>query len=352
MMPVRRSLKFVVQRFAKAEKEITVPAKYVYLDIVGFTHGRSVESQSYLVDTLNRFVRCAIRNSNAKGNRLILLPTGDGVCVVILDKSAYDVHILIGLDILDQVEKHNSQTQNDMHKFHVRIGINENVDNLVNDINDRMNIAGAGINMGRRIMDLADDSQILVGQTVYETLRQRDKYPTSFRSYQTHVKHGVTLTVYQFVASGHPGLNVNIPDHFAKPAATKLSELAAYYMAHAMKNRDFFIATESHKRRAASVQLYFLAMDSVNETHTTQFSSPYNPMTLASDSGTEEQFKQYDALPFWINAEFQNLVSKLFSDYSTCFVDYLMIFVSDEGKNKLKTEQPNIWSQFELDKYA
>ena len=68
-----------------------------------------------------------------------------------------------------------------MRKFDVRIGVNENVDNLIFDINDRANLTGAGINYARRIMDYADGGNILISQTVYERLSQREKYLEKFK---------------------------------------------------------------------------------------------------------------------------------------------------------------------------
>jgi hypothetical protein len=32
----------------------TIPAKYIYLDVVGFTHNRSVEAQADIVHTVNK----------------------------------------------------------------------------------------------------------------------------------------------------------------------------------------------------------------------------------------------------------------------------------------------------------
>ena len=78
-----------------------------------------------------------------------------------------------------------------MRKFHVRIGINENVDNLIIDINGKLNVAGSGINMSQRIMSCCDGGQILISQTVYEFLSAREEYMNLFKVYPATGKHNV-----------------------------------------------------------------------------------------------------------------------------------------------------------------
>lgn len=96
----------------------------------------------------------------------------------------------------------------------MRIGINAGIDNLVIDINDQRNIAGAGISMASRIMGVADGNQILVGQTVFETLRYRDKYMSAFKPFRARIKHNMHIQVYQFISEGFAGLNTNTPSTF------------------------------------------------------------------------------------------------------------------------------------------
>lgn len=40
---------------------VTIPAKYVFLDVVDFSRGRSVEAQSDIVQALNQLVNGALR---------------------------------------------------------------------------------------------------------------------------------------------------------------------------------------------------------------------------------------------------------------------------------------------------
>src|SRR5262245_5540403 len=115
-----------------------VPVKYIFLDVVGFTHNRSVETQSDIVRSLNAIVKASIQANGIPEENQILIPTGDGICVALLNldcltevESPYDSHLRIALDILARLDEYNSQAQGDDHKFQIRIGVNENVDNVI-----------------------------------------------------------------------------------------------------------------------------------------------------------------------------------------------------------------------------
>ena len=47
-------------------------------------------------------------------------------------------------------------------------------------------------------MDLADARTILVGQTVFERLNQRESYFGKFVEYPAVVRHGAEISVFQF----------------------------------------------------------------------------------------------------------------------------------------------------------
>lgn len=49
------------------------------------------------------------------------------------------------------------------------------MNNIVFDINGHRNVAGAGVNLAQRIMSPADETQVLMGQPVYEVLMHRER---------------------------------------------------------------------------------------------------------------------------------------------------------------------------------
>jgi class 3 adenylate cyclase len=194
---------------------VDVAAKYIFLDIVGFTHARFTEAQADIVKQLNEIVSETIKRKSISDDKRIFLPTGDGICIALLGvENPFDIHIQIALTILDLLNTYNASAQSDVRRFQVRIGIDANTDTLVADINNQQNIAGAGISMASRIMNLADGNQILVGETVYNVLRHREKYTSAFKAFQATVKHNTQMSVYQFISPDYEGLNIAPPTHF------------------------------------------------------------------------------------------------------------------------------------------
>lgn len=227
----------------------TTPAKHIFLDVVSFTHKRSVEAQSEIVHNLNRIVETSLDELSIDREKIIFLPTGDGICIALLNiEEPYDVHVEVATGIIRGVHRHSQVERDEMRRFSVRIGINANIDNIVTDINKRKNLAGAGINMAARIMNTADGNQIIVGESVFDTLRDREKYMHSFKSHVATVKHGLTLRVYQLVDAKFVGLNTETPKEFEfgeKPQDRKLppfSQKIAYYLALLIKYKSIVIA--------------------------------------------------------------------------------------------------------------
>lgn len=186
--------------------------KYVFLDVVGYSR-RIVEIQARIISALNEIVRAALDEYTIGGTDRVLIPTGDGLCIGLLTATDdnYDLPVRVALSILRRLAKHNEHSGED-DSFQVRIGIDQNVDNLVTDINGNLNVAGTGINMAARIMDLADSNQILVSQTVHSELYTRELYHSKLRKLPVvNVKHGVPLQVFQYVQEDFPGLDCNLP---------------------------------------------------------------------------------------------------------------------------------------------
>ena len=129
----------------------------------------------------------------------IFLPTGDGICVAILDKDApHDCHLKIALEVLRNVREANEAETRVERRFEIRVGLNENTDSVVTDINASRNVAGYGINYAQRVMSQADGGQILVTSNVFTVLNPREDYRDAFRHFQATAKGNIVLDVYQF----------------------------------------------------------------------------------------------------------------------------------------------------------
>jgi len=355
MSPIESSK---VLKYSNQSAEVTsVSVKYIFLDIVKFTQGRSVEAQSDIVKTLNKIVNSAVKAFEVSDENLIYLPTGDGICISLLYiEIPYDIHIRIALDILNKIYTYNQNIKDPMRQFEVRIGINANVDNVIIDINQNRNIAGSGVNTAQRVMSIADGGQILVGQTVFETLRFREKYMNAFKRYETAVKHNEKLIVYQYIEDGHEGLNIGIPYQFEEESHLgnkRLTKLAAYYFLHSMYNRKFFSKKlNTTDAVIGTVLLWCLATDSVSESEATDIKPPTLITWKAGKASFEEQFEYYSSIDMRINwSLFRLIVQYELQSYEKYFERNASIdwrFITQEGKEKLKREFPNILKQFDL----
>lgn len=253
--------------------------KYVFLDVVKFSK-KYAEAQSDIVRQLNKLTSQALDEHQITQDDCILIPTGDGMCIAFLlhNKIPYDIHIQTALTILRLLSGYDKETEDESRKFEIRIGIHENTDIIVNDINNRRNVAGAGINMTSRIMDKADGNQILVSQTVYEELQPSENYADKFKSYPATAKHGLKFQVFQYLEDCE-GLNKDCPSEFApkeiKPTEVVLSIANAYYPAHCIQQKDFIIENYE-KSESLIILIWYLAKDSVGKSESTTL-SPYEP---------------------------------------------------------------------------
>jgi class 3 adenylate cyclase len=349
-------------------KARTVPAKYIYLDVVGFSRGRSVEAQTDIVHSMNEIVGnavvnhvgSAVANNQVPEDKVIYLPTGDGICIAVLNiEDPYDIHMQIALDILKRLRDYNEATTDAQRKFQVRIGINSNTDNLVQDINGNRNVAGAGINIAQRVMSLADGNQILVSQSVFDTLHVREFYMPLFRSYQTHVKHNTPIEVHQFIDPASPGLDTNIPSAFKPLEQTiektepKLSLIVACYFALAIKHREFFLQHKGGLFAIKVISLWMLAGDSASEIQAKGLSSHLRHAYNAYDDGDisfEELFTYYSQLNDGIAYVFAELISSCYLfKHVNYFEDFHMWLINPKGIEKLRREWPEVWNRFSLE---
>lgn len=331
-------------------------SKYIFLDVVKFSK-RSAEAQSDIVGQLNRIVNQALELYK-KEDDCILIPTGDGMCIASINPNQpYDVHIQIALHILALLNEYNEAEKKEQRRFQVRIGINQNTDILVTDINKRRNIAGAGINIASRIMDKADGGQILVSQTVYDELQPSEQYMHKFKSFDAYGKHGLRFPVHQYIDDGCVGLNCKTPSEFIKKESqeSKLPIIVAFYFAHALKQKEFLANKQGHGQNDYSliVLLWFLALDSKGEAEAIDI-SPYHPKIYGEGKlELDEVFDYYNSIDFYtINTLASFILGKL-SEFESCLsksgYGYGLLFTNDKGKQKLKKEWPDIWNEFDLD---
>ncbi len=190
----------------------TARVKYVFLDIVGYTKGRSVDDQLDVISYLNRIVFESLEAQHIKQKDRVVLCTGDGMCIALIQvRPPLDIHLSLGLQILKGIYQHNEGMPCEPQQFQVRIGLNENDDNIITDFNGKKSVAGAGINTAERIMANGEGGHILVSQAVCSSLQPRRKYSDCFRECEFLTKHNEKQTVFQYIGTDEQGLNKNPP---------------------------------------------------------------------------------------------------------------------------------------------
>lgn len=190
-------------------------ATYIFLDIVGFTRpDRTVQTRLRIIELLSSMVKESVAKYISNGTEKLYIPTGDGICIVLLDVDRHpELPLLIALQILSEIEAFNRSIPIKSRRFEVRIGIDANTDTLIKDINDRPNMAGTGINRASRILDLAGPNQILLGIGPSSRIAGREGFEDDkFLPFEREVKHSHRLLFCQFTDNEKfPFLNVEKP---------------------------------------------------------------------------------------------------------------------------------------------
>jgi TolB-like protein/Tfp pilus assembly protein PilF len=172
-------------------------AHVLFLDIVGYSK-LLIDEQSEALHELNEIVRNteAARQTEAAG-QLIYLPTGDGMALVFTRSVEDPVECALQL----------SQALRAQPSLAIRMGIHSGPVHHVADVNQRDNIAGAGINIAQRVMDCGDAGHILVSKRVADDLAQYRRWqPYLHELGDFEVKHGVVISVVNLYADvvGNP----------------------------------------------------------------------------------------------------------------------------------------------------
>src|SRR5438067_3654848 len=168
-----------------AEEQTRLQIGHVlFIDIVGYSKSL-VNQQSELLRELNGVVSGTRQFCESEAQqKLIRLPTGDGMALVFRDSP--EAPAQCALEIARALKEHP--------RIALRMGIHSGPVNEVTDVNQRQNIAGAGINMAQRVMECGDAGHILVSKHVTEDLEQHDRWrPLLHELGSCEVKHGVRI---------------------------------------------------------------------------------------------------------------------------------------------------------------
>ena len=195
---------------SEIKKEIELEIAHVlFIDIVGYSKLLIDEQRDYS-HTLNEVVRetDSFRAADAAG-KLTRLPTGDGMALVFA--TTPDAPVSCALQVSKALRSHP--------ELRVRMGIHSGPVSGITDVNDRSNVAGAGINLAQRVMDCGDAGHILLSKHVADDLEQyRQWRPHLHDLGDCEVKHDVRVHVVNLYTEevGNP----EAPEKFQQAKAT------------------------------------------------------------------------------------------------------------------------------------
>src|SRR5438270_1069545 len=161
-------------------------AHVLFTDIVGYSK-LSINDQHAAVEELNQIVRASEQFQRAEAaNRLLKIPTGDGMALVFY--TSPEAPAQCAVEISRALKEHP--------RLQLRMGIHSGPVSGVVDVNERANLAGAGLNLAQRMMDCGDAGHILLSKHVAEDLEEYEQWrPLLHDLGLCEVKHGVRVSV-------------------------------------------------------------------------------------------------------------------------------------------------------------
>jgi TolB-like protein/Tfp pilus assembly protein PilF len=185
---------------AGAKKEIQLEIAHVlFIDIVGYSK-LSISEQHAAVEELTQIVRTSEQFQKTEaGNRLLKIPTGDGMALVFY--TSPEAPAQCAVEITRALKEHS--------RLQLRMGIHSGPVSGVVDVNNRPNLAGAGLNVAQRVMDCGDAGHILLSKHVAEDLEEYEQWrPLLHDLGACEVKHGVRVGVANLYSDevGNPQL--------------------------------------------------------------------------------------------------------------------------------------------------
>src|SRR2546425_10861954 len=161
-------------------------AHVLFIDIVGYSK-LSINEQHAAVDQLTQIVRASEQFQRAEAaSRLTRIPTGDGMALAFY--TSPEAPVQCAVEISRALKEHP--------RLQLRMGIHSGPVGGLVDVNERANLAGAGLNMAHRVMDCGDAGHILLSKRVAEDLEEYEKWRSLLHDLGScEVKHGVRVSV-------------------------------------------------------------------------------------------------------------------------------------------------------------
>jgi TolB-like protein/Tfp pilus assembly protein PilF len=203
----------------------------LFMDLVGYSK-LLLDEQRELLERLTEIVRSTeqVRAAETADN-LIQLPAGDGMALVFFNSPEAPVQCAI------EIGKKLKQYP----QIKLRMGIHSGPINEVRDVNDRANVAGAGINIAQRVMDCGDAGHILLSKRVAEDLAHSRKWrPYLHDLGECAVKHGVPIFIVNLYTDEIG--NAQLPEKFKQWQSEQAAQAASGFPSAARRRAVLTVA--------------------------------------------------------------------------------------------------------------
>jgi TolB-like protein/cytochrome c-type biogenesis protein CcmH/NrfG len=189
-------------------------AHVLFVDIVAYSK-LLINEQRESLRELNQVFRNtdAFRVAEA-AEKLICLPTGDGMALAFT--STPDAPVRCALQASKALLGHP--------ELKIRMGVHSGPVSGMTDLNERSNVAGAGINIAQRVMDCGDAGHILLSKRVAEDLAQYRHWQLYLHDLgECEVKHGEIISLVNLYNDevGNPQLPTKLATSHAVHAAAQ-----------------------------------------------------------------------------------------------------------------------------------
>jgi tetratricopeptide (TPR) repeat protein len=170
-------------------------ANVLFIDIVGFTR-LPVNQQQQALKQLLKAVRNTSEYQRANAaDHLLRLPTGDGMALVFLNATPV-APACCAQHICKELRSHNQS-------FALRMGIHGGPVYRNQDIDDKPNVTGDGINLAQRVMSCGDEGHILLSSSVAEFLKAFDDWTPQIHDLgEVKVRHDRRVHIFNLYGDG------------------------------------------------------------------------------------------------------------------------------------------------------
>src|SRR5712692_11919163 len=215
---------------AQSDPKVEI-AHVLTMDVVEYST-LLITEQGRIMSEVKRIVRGTARFRRAEAeSKLICLPTGDGMALVFFGD--HEAPIECAMEIGAAIKNHP--------EIRLRIGIHSGPVDVVLDVNERVNVAGAGIDMAQRVMDCGDAGHILLSKRVAEDLAPFPRWNPHLHDLgECEVKHGRKISLVNFYTDdvGNP----EPPQKYQRQKEKLLEQIAAEKTEPVASRKGLFIS--------------------------------------------------------------------------------------------------------------